>query len=185
VQVRAFDAPLSVRLAVRSDRQFGSTTTSPIWTPARWPTASTRSDSSSWTRHAPCASPRDDGWELTLMQVRLSVMSRDITMAEREGFEPSDPVTQVNSLAVSPIRPLSHLSLPGQSLFSVASSDLVVSLSHSRPRVDGTGPDEDGRRTRRQKHTAAGRCRSANRTRPFRVVAGCSGRTEDSPALLE
>ena len=30
--------------------------------------------------------------------------------AEREGFEPSDPVTQVNSLAVSPIRPLSHLS---------------------------------------------------------------------------
>ena len=30
--------------------------------------------------------------------------------AEREGFEPSDPVTQVNSLAVNPIRPLSHLS---------------------------------------------------------------------------
>ena len=37
-------------------------------------------------------------------------MSRDITSAEREGFEPSDPVSQVNSLAVSPIRPLSHLS---------------------------------------------------------------------------
>ena len=35
---------------------------------------------------------------------------RDITRAEREGFEPSDPVSQVNSLAVSPIRPLSHLS---------------------------------------------------------------------------
>jgi site-specific DNA recombinase len=31
-------------------------------------------------------------------------------LAEREGFEPSDPVTQVNSLAVNPIRPLSHLS---------------------------------------------------------------------------
>ncbi len=31
-------------------------------------------------------------------------------LAEREGFEPSDPVSQVNSLAVSPIRPLSHLS---------------------------------------------------------------------------
>ena len=30
--------------------------------------------------------------------------------AEEEGFEPSDPVSQVNSLAVSPIRPLSHLS---------------------------------------------------------------------------
>jgi hypothetical protein len=30
--------------------------------------------------------------------------------AEREGFEPSDPVTQVKSLAVTPIRPLSHLS---------------------------------------------------------------------------
>ncbi len=37
--------------------------------------------------------------------------------AEREGFEPSDPVTQVNSLAVSPIRPLSHLSLPPQPIF--------------------------------------------------------------------
>ena len=35
--------------------------------------------------------------------------------AEREGFEPSDPVSQVNSLAVSPIRPLSHLSRPPQS----------------------------------------------------------------------
>jgi hypothetical protein len=32
--------------------------------------------------------------------------------AEREGFEPSGPVSQANSLAVSPIRPLSHLSLP-------------------------------------------------------------------------
>jgi hypothetical protein len=32
-------------------------------------------------------------------------------LAEREGFEPSDPVSQVNSLAVSPIRPLSHLSV--------------------------------------------------------------------------
>ena len=32
------------------------------------------------------------------------------TLAEREGFEPSDPVTQVKSLAVTPIRPLSHLS---------------------------------------------------------------------------
>src|ERR1700749_2571142 len=31
--------------------------------------------------------------------------------AEREGFEPSGPVSQANSLAVSPIRPLSHLSL--------------------------------------------------------------------------
>ena len=30
--------------------------------------------------------------------------------AEREGFEPSEPVSQLNSLAVSPIRPLSHLS---------------------------------------------------------------------------
>ena len=31
-------------------------------------------------------------------------------LAEREGFEPSDKVSLVNSLAVSPIRPLSHLS---------------------------------------------------------------------------
>ena len=39
--------------------------------------------------------------------------------AEREGFEPSDPVTQVNSLAVSPIRPLSHLSLPLRPIFGL------------------------------------------------------------------
>ena len=32
-------------------------------------------------------------------------------VAEREGFEPSDPHYQVNSLAVSPIRPLWHLSV--------------------------------------------------------------------------
>jgi hypothetical protein len=38
-------------------------------------------------------------------------------LAEREGFEPSDEFNLVNSLAVSPIRPLSHLSL---------SSELVV-----------------------------------------------------------
>jgi hypothetical protein len=31
-------------------------------------------------------------------------------LAEREGFEPSDEFSLVNSLAVSPIRPLSHLS---------------------------------------------------------------------------
>ena len=37
--------------------------------------------------------------------------------AEREGFEPSDPVSQVNSLAVSPIRPLSHLSKRSDLLF--------------------------------------------------------------------
>src|SRR5580698_3868469 len=36
--------------------------------------------------------------------------SKQNNLAEREGFEPSDPVSQVNSLAVSPIRPLSHLS---------------------------------------------------------------------------
>ncbi len=40
-------------------------------------------------------------------------------LAERGGFEPPDPVSQVNSLAVSPIRPLSHLS---------------VSFKRSRPR---------------------------------------------------
>ena len=32
--------------------------------------------------------------------------------AERVGFEPTDPVSQVKSLAVTPIRPLSHLSVP-------------------------------------------------------------------------
>ncbi len=34
-----------------------------------------------------------------------------MALAEREGFEPSDPHYQVNSLAVSPIRPLWHLSV--------------------------------------------------------------------------
>ena len=41
----------------------------------------------------------------------------DLLLAEREGFEPSGPVSQANSLAVSPIRPLSHLSsLPDRSI---------------------------------------------------------------------
>ena len=39
-----------------------------------------------------------------------AVPGTGVACAEREGFEPSDPVSQVNSLAVSPIRPLSHLS---------------------------------------------------------------------------
>ena len=47
--------------------------------------------------------------------------------AEREGFEPSDPVSQVNSLAVSPIRPLSHLSMAPGSL-----SDLHPGGVHGR-----------------------------------------------------
>ena len=34
----------------------------------------------------------------------------DTAGAEREGFEPSEQVSPLNSLAVSPIRPLSHLS---------------------------------------------------------------------------
>ena len=46
--------------------------------------------------------------------------------AEREGFEPSDPVTQVNSLAVSPIRPLSHLS---SRTFAFRPGPLVHNLS--------------------------------------------------------
>ena len=33
-----------------------------------------------------------------------------VARVEREGFEPSDPVSLVNALAVRPIRPLSHLS---------------------------------------------------------------------------
>src|SRR5208283_4730370 len=46
--------------------------------------------------------------------VNPKAIEREDFPAEREGFEPSDPVTQVNSLAVSPIRPLSHLSSAGQ-----------------------------------------------------------------------
>jgi hypothetical protein len=36
-------------------------------------------------------------------------------LAEKEGFEPSDPVSQVPSLAVRSIRPLSHFSMPDES----------------------------------------------------------------------
>jgi hypothetical protein len=34
-------------------------------------------------------------------------------LAEKEGFEPSDPLAEVPSLAVRWIRPLSHFSIPG------------------------------------------------------------------------
>jgi hypothetical protein len=44
--------------------------------------------------------------------ILVQALRMPVPRAEREGFEPSDPVTQVNSLAVNPIRPLSHLSLP-------------------------------------------------------------------------
>ena len=47
------------------------------------------------------------GHSLTRERSKFALKKR----AEREGLEPSDPVSQVNSLAVSPIRPLSHLSL--------------------------------------------------------------------------
>ena len=50
--------------------------------------------------------------------------------AEREGFEPSDPVTQVNSLAVSPIRPLSHLSVPVHRLFPIRTRDRLPHTAH-------------------------------------------------------
>jgi hypothetical protein len=42
--------------------------------------------------------------------------------AEREGFEPSDGFEPVNSLAVSPIRPLSHLSSISDLLFCLQGS---------------------------------------------------------------
>ena len=52
--------------------------------------------------------------------------------AEREGFEPSDPVTQVNSLAVSPIRPLSHLSVQVRGYLCPDLNRCVSILSQSR-----------------------------------------------------
>ena len=51
--------------------------------------------------------------------------------AEREGFEPSDPVSQVNSLAVSPIRPLSHLSRYYDLHFLVSGSLATTSVLQS------------------------------------------------------
>jgi hypothetical protein len=49
----------------------------------------------------------------TAIDARLTV-SHQLPVAEREGFEPSDEFSLVNSLAVSPIRPLSHLSLSSE-----------------------------------------------------------------------
>jgi hypothetical protein len=45
---------------------------------------------------------------------RLSACTRSgyVVLAEKEGFEPSDPLAEVPSLAVRWIRPLSHFSLP-------------------------------------------------------------------------
>jgi hypothetical protein len=86
----------------------------------------------------------------------LSTMSRDSVAAvsrhpraEREGFEPSDPVTQVNSLAVSPIRPLSHLSVPGQRCICLPSGQLGATSSrcpHAEPggRSTRSGGGRDG-----------------------------------------
>jgi hypothetical protein len=42
---------------------------------------------------------------------RLVSQRLDGYVAEKEGFEPSDPVSQVPSLAVRSIRPLSHFSM--------------------------------------------------------------------------
>ena len=56
---------------------------------------------------SPCAD-RESGRQIR--GLRRQPIGGTALAAEREGFEPSDPVTQVNSLAVSPIRPLSHLS---------------------------------------------------------------------------
>ncbi len=70
---------------------------------------------------------------------------RSTSRAEREGFEPSDPVTQVNSLAVSPIRPLSHLSLPLWPIFGLYSSTVggVHRPGHrDDPRVQGRSSSE-------------------------------------------
>ncbi len=51
-------------------------------------------------------------------------------LAEKEGFEPSDPVSQVPSLAVRSIRPLSHFSMPDESdgcqLFHTANSPAAL-----------------------------------------------------------
>ena len=60
---------------------------------------------------------RDGRWTFAPVLTHVPSWVDGVTSAEREGFEPSDPVTQVNSLAVSPIRPLSHLSVPGQRYF--------------------------------------------------------------------
>ena len=49
--------------------------------------------------------------------------------AEREGFEPSDPVTQVNSLAVNPIRPLSHLSLQVSGYICLSDQTLCLNFA--------------------------------------------------------
>jgi hypothetical protein len=57
-------------------------------------------------------------------------------LAEKEGFEPSDPVSQVPSLAVRSIRPLSHFSMPDESdgcqLFHTAANPAAL-ISETDP----------------------------------------------------
>jgi hypothetical protein len=72
----------------------------------------------------------------------LSPVSATGPTAEREGFEPSDPVSQVNSLAVSPIRPLSHLSKGlepiTRQIFRVPGTERVGSVDRRRPKGSGS-----------------------------------------------
>ena len=81
---------------------------------------------SGWAPSAPSAPPRrrrrwpgnDHVRQPSQPDVMLTPLKREdggglnvkTSRAERQGFEPWEPVSQLNSLAVSPIRPLSHLS---------------------------------------------------------------------------
>jgi hypothetical protein len=85
-------------------------------------------------------------------------------LAEKEGFEPSDPVSQANSLAVSPIRPLSHFSRIPESLphrtgaLRSKSNRLAGAYRKPGPLAEGVGFEPTGlltQRFSRPSHSAA------------------------------
>ena len=138
-------------------------------------------------RRAPCtpAPGRPDAgrWMPGTGAARPTQRRRRI-LAEREGFEPSDPVSQVNSLAVSPIRPLSHLSRTDQSKLPSRARATADRSGSARPprglRVSG----RYGRSRRRGRRTGSSPTRGQGRpcaAAPDRRTGGRSHRRAPGP----
>jgi hypothetical protein len=109
---------------------------------------------------------------MTCMNLTRTSTSR----AEREGFEPSDPVTQVNSLAVSPIRPLSHLSSGISSITITLGPVLDLSNPQPVPTVM-IGPPEASRTKQRRSPHRSGSIQDRGRGRwRLRLFAGTRSR---------
>ena len=127
-------------------------------------------------RFRPLRPGRARGWNEQHTAGHRSSIPRGGSRAEREGFEPSDPVSQVNSLAVSPIRPLSHLSMPSQARFSAFLVRHICVLPRSSA-VEQTSGEHAGEGTagslRRWQHDGEG-------TGP--LASACHGRRQAARA---